>query len=289
MATPVIAIFDIGKTNKKALLFDQSYRVVYETSARLEETTDEDGDPCEDVDALTKFIYASLDELFDDSRWEVRAVNFSAYGASFVCVDAAGIPVCPLYNYLKPYPPELSRQFYDRYGGEQEFSAATASPVLGSLNSGMQLFRIRQRHPEVFKRIRYALHLPQYLSFLLSRKPVSDITSIGCHTNLWDFRQGTYHEWVSREGIMEKLAPPVWPSERFQAHYKGRTLIVGAGLHDSSAALIPYLKSFSQPFILLSTGTWNISLNPFNNAPLTAEELAQDCLCYLTYEGKAVK
>ena len=40
------------------------------------------------------------------------------------------------------------------------------------------------------------------------------------------------------------------------------TIAVGAGLHDSSAALIPYLSAFREPFILLSPGTWCISLNP---------------------------
>ncbi len=34
---PVIAIFDIGKTNKRFLLFDREYTVVYEVSSRLEE------------------------------------------------------------------------------------------------------------------------------------------------------------------------------------------------------------------------------------------------------------
>ncbi len=50
---PVILIFDIGKTNKKVLLFDRQYQLVYEASAQLEETVDEDGFPCEDVQALT--------------------------------------------------------------------------------------------------------------------------------------------------------------------------------------------------------------------------------------------
>jgi sugar (pentulose or hexulose) kinase len=69
----------------------------------------------------------------------------------------------------------------------------------------------------------------------------------------------------------------------------GRNVPVGGGLHDSSAALIPYLVSFNEPFVLLSTGTWCITLNPFNHAQLTNNELNQDCLCYLSYEGKPVK
>jgi sugar (pentulose or hexulose) kinase len=40
---------------------------------------------------------------------------------------------------------------------------------------------------------------------------------------------------------------------------------------------------------LISTGTWCISLNPFNEFPLTDSELQQDCLCYLSYTGKPVK
>ena len=36
---------------------------------------------------------------------------------------------------------------------------------------------------------------------------VSDITSIGCHTNLWDFQKNKYHYWVKQEGIEEKFAP----------------------------------------------------------------------------------
>ena len=60
-------------------------------------------------------------------------------------------------------------------------------------------------------------------------------------------------------------------------------------MHDSSSALIPYLASFHEPFVLLSTGTWCITLNPFNHSQLSDLELHQDCLCYLSYEGNPVK
>ena len=41
--------------------------------------------------------------------------------------------------------------------------------------------------------------------------------------------------------------------------------------------------------MLISTGTWCITLNPFNATALTAAELQQDCLCYLSYRGRPVK
>jgi sugar (pentulose or hexulose) kinase len=194
-----------------------------------------------------------------------------------------------LYNYLKPYPQALQEQFYSAFGGEATVVLETASPALGSLNSGMQLYRLRHEKPHLWAQVKYALHLPQYLSFLLSKNPVSDITSIGCHTALWHFNHSNYHRWVNDEGLLPKLAPIAACTSITEVTVDGHALKIGTGLHDSSAALIPYLATFQEPFLLLSTGTWCISLNPFNNSALTAAQLQQDCLCYMTYQGVPVK
>lgn len=286
---PVIAVFDVGKTNKKLFLFDENYKIVFERTARFLETHDEDGDACENLDSLRLSVFDSLREIFKHKEFDLKAVNFSTYGASFVYVDEYGKPLTPLYNYLKPYPPELSRQFYENHGDEARFALETASPVLGNLNSGLQLYRLKYQQPEVFKRIKYALHLPQYMSYLISGQMVSDLTSIGCHTALWDFAKHTYHNWLNDEGILPKMAPLHPADSVLPAEFPGSTYKVGIGLHDSSAALIPYLVSFNMPFVLISTGTWSISLNPFNQTPLTADELKHDCLNYLQYRGSPVK
>lgn len=140
---PAIAVIDVGKTNKKLFLFDQQYRIVYERSARFTETVDEDGDPCENLESLRQSVADSLHDVLRRADYCVKAVNFSAYGASFVYLGADGQPVAPLYNYLKAYPPDLQRRFYATYGGEEKVAHETASPVLGSLNAGLQLYRIR--------------------------------------------------------------------------------------------------------------------------------------------------
>ncbi|HEV7330948.1 MAG TPA: FGGY family carbohydrate kinase [Flavisolibacter sp.] len=288
-AVPVIAVIDVGKTNKKLFLFDEDYNIVFEQSAQFFETVDEDGDPCENIESLRLSVFDSLRSVFGNKEFELKAVNFSAYGASFVYLDADGKPLTPLYNYLKTFPANLHQQFYNTYGGETALSLATASPVLGSLNSGLQLYRLKYEKPAVYAQIKHALHLPQYLSYLLSGRASTDMTSIGCHTMLWDFQKKDYHQWVYAEGLHQKFAPVAPCDETVNAVFPGNNYKVGVGLHDSSAALIPYLVNFSEPFILISTGTWCISLNPFNNTPLTNEELAQDCLCYMQFNGRSVK
>lgn len=284
-----IAILDIGKTNKKIFLIDEHYRIVWERGACFEETVDEDGDACENIELLTNWVRNSLHELLQLPGYTIVAFNFSTYGASLVYLDEQGQVLAPLYNYLKPYPAGMEEALHKASGGSESLCSDTASPALGSLNAGLQFYRLKQLRPAVFNKVKYALHLPQYISFLVTGQPLSDITSIGCHTMLWDFTRQYYHDWVLREGLAEKL-PPVFPGNHvLPATVEGYNCIAGVGLHDSSAALIPYLASFSAPFALISTGTWCITLNPFNNSPLTASELASDCLCYLTYENRPVK
>src|ERR1700759_5382391 len=140
---PVIAIFDIGKTNKKLFLFDESYRIVFERSAQFAETLDEDGFPCENLERLKLFVFDSLKEIFSLQKFEIVAVNFSAYGASLVHLDKNGKPLTYLYNYLKPYTAYLAERFYSVYGNQETFSIQTSSPALGSLNSGLQLYRMK--------------------------------------------------------------------------------------------------------------------------------------------------
>lgn len=289
MRIPVIAIFDVGKTNKKLFLFDEHYQIVYEKSARFLETLDEDGEACENLDSLRLSVFESLNEVLRIDKFEIKAINFTTYGASLVYLDENGKPLAPLYNYLKPYPTYLEDMFYEDFGGKQNVALETASPASGSLNSGLQFYRLKYQQPEVFEKVEYALHLPQYMSFLISGNYFSDMTSIGCHTHLWDFNKNDYHNWVYKEGLDKKLAPILGADQMIEASFMGSTYKVGVGLHDSSAALIPYLVNFKEPFVLLSTGTWCISLNPFNDTPLASQELNNDCLAYMGYQGKPVK
>jgi sugar (pentulose or hexulose) kinase len=286
---PVIAIFDIGKTNKKFFLFNEDYKIVEEVSVNFAEIEDEDGFACEDITALRRWLLDTLNKYIDSNTYDIKAINFSAYGASFVHLDERDVPVTPLYNYLKPYPAKTEEQFYATYGTKEEVAIATASPALGNLNSGLQLYSLKYDKAKLFDKTRSSLHFPQYLSYLISGRKYSDITSIGCHTALWDYRKNNYHDWVVKEGIDTKLAPVFSSAKAIDIIYNGKPLKCGIGLHDSSAAFIPYIQNVNEPFLLISTGTWCISMNAFNDTPLTKEELEKDCLCYMTYEGNTVK
>ncbi|HFA51303.1 MAG TPA: carbohydrate kinase [Bacteroidetes bacterium] len=283
------AIFDIGKTNKKFFLFDKNYREVFREYSVFDEIEDEDGHPTDDLDAIIKWMKNIFSEILSAKKYEVKAINFSTYGASFVHLGRDGKPLTPLYNYTKKYPKKIAASFYKKYGKENKIAKATASPPSGFLNSGLQLYWLKYACPDIYKNIWQSLHFPQYLSYLFTGIPLSEYTGIGCHTGLWDYKKGDYHDWVYQENIDKILAPVVSTSTSINMDYGGRRIRVGIGIHDSSAALLPYISCDRKPFVLVSTGTWSIALNPFNEQLLTTPELKNDCLNYMRTDGKPVK
>jgi sugar (pentulose or hexulose) kinase len=287
MKEPVIAIFDIGKTYKKLVLFNAELKVISEKEEKFTQVIDEDGFECDDIVRIEKWIREALTGLIKSDKYDLQAVNFTTYGATIVYLDEAGKRLTPVYNYLKPIDEKIPESLYKRNGGRDEFCRRTASPALGMLNSGIQALWLRSEKPDVFSKVKHILHFPQYISYILTGKITSEHTSIGCHTALWDFDNMSYHPWVKSYGL--NVPEPVPVETVSEVEIEGKKVKVGIGIHDSSASLAPYFSLDKGKFLLLSTGTWCINMNPFNEEKLTAEQLDKDCLCYMSITRQPVK
>lgn len=287
MKESVIAIFDIGKTNKKLLLFDENLKIVSEKEEKFAEVKDDDGFECDDIEHIERWIKESLSLLARSDKYDLKAVNFATYGATLAYLDEEGKRLTPVYNYLKTIDEKIPENLYKRHGGRDEFCRRTSSPALGMLNSGIQPLWLKATKPEVFGRVKNILHFPQYLSYTITGKIYSEHTSIGCHTALWDFDNMEYHYWTKTYCL--DLPQPVPVETTNDVVIEGKTIPVGIGIHDSSASLAPYFSINKGKFLLLSTGTWCINMNPYNDEKLTADQLDKDCLCYMSITRKPVK
>lgn len=287
MKKEVVLIFDIGKTNKKILLFDRELNILHEEETKFEEIPDDDGFMGDDIRRLESWMLDGCRKFLNNADYDVKGINFTTYGATVMCLDGEGKRLTPVYNYLKPMPEGVVEPVYEAHGGEAEFCRRTASPAMGMLNSGLQPLWLKAKKPEIYKKVESILHFPQYLSALLTGQPSSEHTSIGCHTALWDFDNMAYHPWVKELGV--ELPEPENVESTYPSRIFDREIPVGIGIHDSSSSLVPYFMNSDEPFILVSTGTWCISMNPFNPEPLTAEQLKQDCLTYMSIQQKPVK
>jgi sugar (pentulose or hexulose) kinase len=287
MLKEVIAVFDIGKTNKKFLLFDADLNILLQEEQKFDEITDEDGVSCDDIAKIESWMRDSVSRIIHEGKFIIKALNFTTYGASLMYLDKDGRRLTPVYNYLKSMPDDVLEGFYESYGGKEEFCRKTASPALGMLNSGLQILWLKRKKPDVFSKVTDILHFPQYLSYVFTREKVSEYTSIGCHTAMWDFDNHRYHKWLEKEGIY--LPKPLSNSQVSNVIVDGNKIKTGIGIHDSSSSLVPYFMGTKDQFILMSTGTWCIMMNPFNTEPLTAEQLRKDSLCYMSIQQKQVK
>ncbi len=288
MPTAVTAIFDIGKTNKKFFLFDENLNEIKEEYFKLPLIEDDDGFACDDLGAIVQWIKNAVESICNSPNYRLVGLNFSTYGATLVHLDKFGLPVTHLYNYLKPFPDKLRQSFFSQYD-EEKNNLETASPNLGMLNSGLQLYWLKHTKPQLFSKIHHTLHFPQYLSYLFTGEMVCEPTSIGCHTRLWDYDINNYHSWVVDE-TLHSLFPKLVPTTHtFMCNLHGQDVKVGVGIHDSSSALAAYLLRTKDPFLLISTGTWSITLNPFTKEKLTKSALERDCLNYLTIHGTPVR
>lgn len=290
MKKKVTAVFDIGNINKKLILFDENFEVVEIFSTRFNLVKDDDGFEADDLESIKRWSLDIWDELLQNDGYEVTALNFTTYGATMVHIDENGEDVTPLYSYIKEFPKELEEKFYTDYGEKLTLALETCSPPLGLLNSSLQIYWLKYAKPEMYEKIAYSLHFPQYMAHLFTKKVITEYTSIGCHTAMWNFRRRDYHNWIKEEKIIEKIPDfAVRPVLDYKEYY-GKTIPIGTGIHDTSSALRTYLFLFDKSFLLMSfTGTWCITLNPFDHTPLREEDLIQDCLQYLTVQGRRIK
>jgi|TARA_B110000977_G_scaffold69097_1_gene93817 sugar (pentulose or hexulose) kinase len=285
----VIAIFDIGKTNKKILLYNKHLEVVYSSSINFKEVVDDDNFPCDDIESIEKWIKEEIKTIQLKNEFTIKAINFSTHGATLVYLGKNGNRVAPVYNYLKPLDFDFT-SFYEANEGVEEFSRKTGSPAYGTLNAGLQMYWLKNKKPHYWSRVRYILHYPQYLSYLFSKKITADYTSIGAHTAIWDFDTMQYHNWLEIESI--SLPKPKSGKKATLSLINEQEVFVGNGLHDSTSSIIPLLESLQNSkteFILLSTGTWIVCMNPFSKEALTLNQLKNNCLCYMTPNRQPIK
>ena len=97
----------------------------------------------------------------------------------------------------------------------------------------------------------------------------------------------TYHQWLKDEEL--PLPEPVANSTLIPITMGSKKIMCGIGIHDSSASLAPYILKSREEFVLISTGTWCINMNPFNAEALTMGQLEKDCLSYMSISQKPVK
>ncbi|TMG99707.1 MAG: hypothetical protein E6H69_10155, partial [Betaproteobacteria bacterium] len=200
------------------------------------------------------------------SKENIRLIVPIAHGAAAVLVDEMHhIVVAPDYEDVVF---ESMREAYSRIRDPFEY---TFSPHLPSgLNLGAQLHFLEVAHPRVFQRAAHILLLPQFFAWRLSGVMASEITSLGCHSDLWRPLERGFSALAINRGYAGRLPPmrQAWDVLGTVRHRIAATTgldpecRVICGIHDSGASYLSHWcrQREGAPFAVVSSGTWTIAM-----------------------------
>ncbi|MGH8189405.1 MAG: FGGY-family carbohydrate kinase, partial [Steroidobacteraceae bacterium] len=243
-----------------------------------------------DVVEIERWLLRSLQQA--PQRDRVSVIVPIAHGAAAVFIDRAGTVVT-----APDYEDPIFEAVRYEYEHERDSFAETFSPGLPlGLNLGRQLFFLEQRRSEQFAQIAHGILYPQYWAWRLSGVMASEVTSLGCHTDLWYPRQRNFSD-MARRRDWSRLFP--------QLRIAGETLgtvtaeiarasglrpdcRVVCGIHDSNASYLEHLlaRPRATPFTVISSGTWTVIMaNAADPSRLVAD---RDLLANVDARGEIV-
>lgn len=284
-----IAVIDIGKTNAKVVLVDgEDFR---EVAARTMPNGVVEAAPYPhfDTEKLWAFILESLAALNRERM--IDAISITTHGATAALVGEDGDLVLPVLDYEHDGPQALAQE----YGALRPRFEDTGTPVLPmGLNAGLQVYWQSKRFPDAFGKARRLLMYAQYWSFRLTGIAASEVTSLGCHADLWEPRGGRFSSLVESQGWTGLMPPvrkagdvlgPILPQVAAATGLRP-DVPVHCGIHDSNASLLPYVLTRATPYAVVSTGTWVVVM-AMGGRPVVLDE-ARDTLVNVNALGDPV-
>ncbi|NBC36500.1 carbohydrate kinase [Novosphingobium sp. FSY-8] len=295
MNTGFAIVIDIGKTLSKITLWSREGQLL-DRQTRPNARVEQDGIARLDVDGIQTWAMAVLaGHGASDAGRGVEYIVPVAHGAGFVAIIDNKIAFAP-FDY-EAAPPEPVMAAYR--AGRSPF-AQTGSPALPQgLNFGAHVHWAETLYP---REMATATLVPwaQYWAWALTGRAVSEVTSLGCHSDLWAPEAGDFSGMARARGWAERFAPVVGAGDVVGAISPAiaaatglpATVKVLAGLHDSNAALMAargFAEIARNEATVLSTGTWFIGMR-LPASPVRTADLpeARDCLVNVDVYGNAV-
>ena len=284
-----IAVFDIGKTNVKLALVDRAAMVELVVLTRPNKVLPGPPYPHFDTEGHWQFLLAGLAQFQATHR--VDGISITTHGACAALLDAEGRLATPVLDYEFDGPEQTAAA----YDAMRPDFAATGSPRLRmGLNLGAQLHWLLSQNQGLLDRVAHVVTWPQYWGFRLTGVVACDVTSLGCHTDLWHPAKAQFSDLVMRLGLKDKMAAPLRPDAVLGTLLPQIAIATGlapatpvvCGIHDSNASLLPHLMTQSAPFAVVSTGTWVVCMAIGGADPVM--DGARDMLINVAADGRAV-
>lgn len=255
---------DLGASSGRHILAHcEEGKIVLEEIHRFKNGFDnKNGTLCWDTKRLFSEIITGMKKCNDMGKIPV-SVAIDTWGVDFVLLDSedniVGDSVCYRDSRTNGMDKELSKiiseeELYSRTGIQKQL-----------FNTSYQLLSLKLNHPEQLRAAETFLFIPEYLTFLLSGKKVSEYTIastsqlLNAESKDWDY------ELIEKMGIPRNIFCPInrpgtvvgnlLPEIAEQVGFDTKVVLTAA--HDTASA-IAALPTTEDNTLYISSGTWSL-------------------------------
>ncbi|MFC0272832.1 rhamnulokinase [Metabacillus herbersteinensis] len=216
---------------------------------------------CWDIEKLFNEIIAGINKC---KELEVKplSIGIDTWAVDFVLLDEDNNLLTDPVSYRDPRTDGMMEEVFNIIPKEKLYLETGIQ--FQKFNTIYQLYALQQKSPEVLKKAKAFLMIPEYFNFLLTGKKVNEYTNatstqlVNAFTKKWD------HEILDLLGINKEMFQDIKPpktilgnlSEALVSEFGFDMQVVLPATHDTGSAVIsvPELEET----IYISSGTWSL-------------------------------
>ena len=274
-------VLDIGKTNVKLTFVDSINNKTIKFFRTKQKNIYRHG--IKILNSNSIFEWALKKITYIGKKHNLDKFVCTAHGTSIALIsyDDKELLACTDYEY------KFDKLFNNYKKIAPKFNESFSPFLENGLNIGQQIYYLYKRKQKLIKETKYILNYPQYIVWKLTSSFSSEISYVGCHTHLWDFKRNKLSSFVKKIKL-EKKFPKIrkaWDTIGQRKIGESNLKIIN-GIHDSNASYLYFKNSDIKNFTLVSTGTWYIIFN--QKTPLKNLNPSLDMLANIDVFGKPV-
>ena len=274
-------VLDIGKTNVKLTFVDSINNKTIKFFTTKQKNIYRHG--IKILNSNSIFEWALKKITYIGKKHNLDKFVCTAHGTSIALIsyDDKELLACTDYEY------KFDKLFNNYKKIAPKFNESFSPFLENGLNIGQQIYYLYKKKQQLIKETKYILNYPQYIVWKLTSSFSSEISYVGCHTHLWDFKRNKLSSFVKKIKL-EKKFPKIrkaWDTIGQRKIGESNLKIIN-GIHDSNASYLYFKNSDIKNFTLVSTGTWYIIFN--QKTPLKNLNPSLDMLANIDVFGKPV-
>ena len=274
-------VLDIGKTNVKLTFVDSIDNKTIKFFTTKQKNVYRHG--IKILNSNSIFEWALKKITYIGKKHNLDKFVCTAHGTSIALIsyDDKELLACTDYEY------KFDKLFNSYKKIAPKFNESFSPFLENGLNIGQQIYYLYKKKQKLIKETKYILNYPQYIVWKLTSGFSSEISYVGCHTHLWDFKRNKLSSFVKKIKL-EKKFPKIrkaWDTIGQRKIGESNLKIIN-GIHDSNASYLYFKNSDIKNFTLVSTGTWYIIFN--QKTPLKNLNPSLDMLANIDVFGKPV-